>query len=347
MAFLRKSCEARMSADSSVPGITLTDLAQRLELSPTTVSLILNGREKKYGISEATAERVRQAAKQYHYAPNPLARGLRRRKTDVIGIILPHFRNDWAHEVMEGMWPLLEEHQLTPFVTCHLNNPEREHREIESLLNRQADGLICNPQHANQALYEDLQQRNIPLVFISDTLSELPNIPFAAWDPACVETVIQHLQDQGRKHIAYIGVEDRLHMADRRLKAYRKNLNNPAAEQIVMLNSKKQLPETLDHLLDLRQPPDALFCVYDNLAMQALDLLEERGVKVPQTMAIATLSDSPLVNKGYHLTTVEAPIRQEGERALQLMLHQLKELRGRPPSSWVHGTRLHVRATTA
>ena len=316
---------------------TLKEVARGLGLSAASVSLALNGRGKAVGLADATVERILRHARLVGYVPDPRARSLRLRRSDVVGVVFPHLRNDWAHEILEGMHELLEERRLVPFLANHRGDPRREAAEIASLVQRQAAGIVCSPLERSLPTYRHVLAQRIPLVFFGDALDALPEASHAAWDPAAVRTSVGHLLDVGCRRIAFLGAADSRQMARRRLETYLQTLADagcPARPEWILLPRR---PETraarLRALFRRRRPPDALFVLYNDAAIEAVDVLRAHGLRVPEDVRVATLADNPLCGpRAYDLTVVSAPVREEGRAAARILL----DLLDRPDSPPIH-----------
>ena len=332
--------------------VTISTIARHLGLSVTTVSFALNNLGEQYGIADATVKKIREAARKLNYVPNAMARSLRHQKTGNIGVIFPHLRNDWAHHIMDGMYDVLEKEGLVPFIVNHRDSPEQESREIDLLIQRRAEGIICNPLADSTASYRRAVDNGVPLVFFGDTLEELPEVSSAAWDPKDVSLAVQHLVDIGRKRIAYLGCNDRRLITRARNDSVRMTLqkNGLSADtpHFILSNPGEAMEPKLTALLKSgRQPPDALFTLYDDTAFDAIDILTRLGVNVPNDVAVATLGDSKLAGpRGYNLTTVFAPVRDEGLQAAKIMVHLLRKPGTTPIHKLVPGGTLIIRGTT-
>ena len=333
--------------------VTISTIARHLGLSVTTVSFALNNLGEQYGIADATVKKIREAARKLNYVPNAMARSLRHQKSGIIGVIFPHLRNDWAHNIMDGMYDVFGKAGLVPFIVNHRDSPEQESREIDLLIERRAEGIICNPLADSVASYRRAIDNGVPLVFFGDTLEELPAVSYAAWDPKEVALAVQHLADIGRKRIAYLGFNDRRLIARARNDAVRMTLEKnglPAGEPLFSLGKPHEsVEQRITNLFkSSRERPDALFALYDDTALDAMDILERLGIRVPDDVAVATLGDSKMAGpRGYNLTTVSAPVREEGLQAAKIMIQLLKKPGSAPIHKLVSGGQLIVRGTTA
>ena len=332
--------------------VTVATIARHLGLSVTTVSFVLNGHAEKYGIAAATVKKVLSAADKFNYVPNALAQSLRQQKSGVVGVIFPHLRNDWAHHIMDGMYDVLEAAGLVPFLVNHRDSPEQESREIDLLIQRRAEAILCNPLADSVAAYRRVLDNGIPLVFFGDALKELPEVSYAAWDPKEVGLAVQHLVDIGRRRIAYLGFNDRRLITRARHHVVRRILeknNLPAGAPWFAPHGPHENAEK--RMKELFAPgckhPQALFALYDDIAFEAMDILERLGIRVPDDVAVATLGDSKMAGpRGYNLTTVSAPVREEGLQAATIAVQLLQKPRPAPIHKLVTGGQLIMRGTT-
>ncbi len=332
--------------------LTVTSLANQLSLSITTVSMVLNGRAEQYHIAPSTVARVKHAAKGMNYVPNMLARNLRLKKTGVIGVVFPHLRNDWAHNIMSGIYAPFEDAGFIPFIINHQENAQQEAKQINSLLERQVDAFVINPIVGEASIYKRITNLDIPLVFFSDTVQEMPNVRYSAWDPEETSIAVQHLCDIGSRRIGFLGVRDSRPMASRRYRVFVETLKKngiPFKKDWVLLNPPG-VPmdgELCRMFAPGKKQPDALFAVYDDLAVNALEILVSLGIRVPDDVALATLGDSNRVGPlCYDLTTVRAPIEEEGRGAATLILELLQNPGSSPKNRLAKGGKLIIRGST-
>lgn len=332
---------------------TITQLARKLDLSVTTVSFVLSGRWRTFGIAPATADRVRRAAKDLKYIRNAMAQNLRQLKSNLVGIVFPHLRSDWAHRILTGMYELLQRNGKIPFIINHGENAEQEALQIDTLIQHRPDAFIINPIVKGIPTYRRLLQFDIPFVFISDALPEMPNITYAAWDPKKVATAVQHLIDSGRRRIGFVGIQDSRLVAQQRLKVYRETLAKAGLPTrkawIIMPPPGTSLTTAIETtFVSSLQRPDALFCVYDDCAFAAYETFRKIGLRIPEDVAIAALGDSRAAGPlGYDLTVVTAPIEREGEQAATLALEQIKNPGKKLKPVIVHGGDLIIRGSSS
>lgn len=348
--------DTQMESSGGTPEVvgvrpTLGVIAAEAGVSATTVSLVLNGRAERHRISEETRDRVVRAAKRLDYVPNDLARALRARKTGAVGVLFPHLRNDWAHEIMEGVSSVLDAEGMVALIVSHGGDPEREQAELTSLVQRRVDGIICNPLPDGAERYRRVIRRRVPIVFLSDTVRELADQSYSAWDPSAVEQPIGHLIACGRRKLAYLDFEDDRVITARRLEVYRALLAREGVavreDWVIRVPRGEAVGPWVTRVFGREDRPDGVFSLYDDVAIDAIDALERLGLSVPGDVAVSATGNSKLAGpRGYALTRMEAPVAEEGRAAARALLRVIRDPGCGAVQELVGGGVMQVRRTT-
>ncbi|MGN6507427.1 MAG: LacI family DNA-binding transcriptional regulator [Tepidisphaeraceae bacterium] len=336
--------------------VTAEKLAKKLGLSRATVSIVLRGDAERRKISGKTTQRVLDAAREFNYVPNQAARSLRRQRTDIIGVILPDFRLDWAERVMDGMLDVLGHTPYSPFVAIHRFRPELFRKEVLSALQRRDDAIICYPLPEMNDVFDQVRAIGIPLVFIGDRPLDYTHASWVVWDAgAAASAAVRHLVSVGRKRIGFLGMDYPMKMSQARYKAYRavlKEANLPInPEWISMPSSETAYQEIVESGLDkifagAGPKPDALFVLNDGTALPALESLRRRGLRVPEDVAVISMGDVPQAGlRAIGLSTMREPLQEMGrgaaEEALKLIANS-----SHPIQRVLSCDELHARHTT-
>ena len=340
--------------------ITAEELARRLGISRATVSIVLRGDAVRRKISPATTRRVLEAARKHNYVPNLAARMLRRQRRDMIGVIFPNFRLDWAERVMTGMLEVLGPSPYTPFVATHRFDADLFTREALSSLERRDDALICHPLPDLRGVYKRLAGGSVPVVFLGDRPSDATHtkgFSSVVWDAgAAARVAVQHLVQLGRRRIGFLGIDYRMQMSQERAAAYRAVLREagltaephwtfepPASSTI------EQIVEPgLDRMFAAGQAhPDALFVLNDGIALPTLESLFRRGIRVPADVAVVSMGDLPLTgHAAIGLSTLREPVEQMGREAAEMALRLIEDPAAGPLRHTIACAELHARRTT-
>jgi len=338
--------------------VTSTQLAAKLGLSRSTVSIVLRGDAERRKIPRKTVDRVLRGAERYNYVPNQIAQRLRTQRSGVVSVIVVNFRMDWTEAVMDGVLEVLEPKGLTPFVATHRNDPQRQERELLAALSRRDDGVICQPIAEHTAIYDRLLRAGIPVVFLGDYPADMPHVSRVAWDSGqAARVAVQHLIDTGRRRIAYLGMHYPLRMHVARYAAYEDAVRaaklplNP--RWVVHASAQGTLDDTLDPALASFfapgvEHPDGIFVMNDGLALPMLERLDAMNVRVPQDVAVAGLGDVPMArHAGIGLSTVVEPVREMGVEAARAVIALIDDPTLAPIERIIASNTLRIRRSTA
>lgn len=311
--------------------VTIRDVAERLNLSITTVSRALDGFDD---VAETTRERVVAAAREMSYVPDHTARQLRRQKTEAIGWILPlagpRFADPFFAQFLAGVGDEAARHGLDLLVaTAMPGEPEAAHyrRWVQS---RRVDGMVLSRMRIRDWRAEFLHREGMPFVAHGQTKQSL-DFPWVDTDGrAGMRQLLEHLLSLGHRRIGFIGAPADLTFQVERFAGYRDGLRAAGLPFTPTLVARGDLTRAGGHaaamrLLDLPDPPTAISGVNDLTALGVLRAARERGLVPGRDLAVAGFdgidaaehSDPPL-------TTLSTPIYESARRVCQLLAHLLQ-----------------------
>lgn len=329
---------------------TIRDIAARAGVSVATVSRTLNGRPD---VAPATRELILGYVREEGYSTNRNARGLAGGRTGLIGFSLPYVHSSYFGELAAGAAEACSEHdeRLVLCLTAHQH--DREVSLLERLMHGTTDGaLIVLPAESNQELMA-LRQQGYPFVVIDPKLPSVEGLPIVAaahWSGARAAT--EHLTHLGHRRIAAItGVPNWVATIDR-LAGYQSALVSaglPLVPQYVVRSdwTIEDGEASADQLLDLPDPPTAIFAFNDNMAIGALRAAHRRGLSVPNDLSVVGVDDTEIASAHTPaLTTVRQPLAEMGRVAVGLLRRLID---GQPVDAAriELSTRLIVRESTA
>ena len=309
---------------------SITDLAKQLGLSPSTISRALNGHAD---ISEATKQRVWEAAKELNYQPNHLAAALRKGRSNMLGVMVPHIEGSFFPAVMHGIETVASKAGFNVMMCQSNEDVQREKNNIDALLNAQVEGIIISLARTTHDFqhFEKVRSQNIPLVFF-DRMPEVSNVSGVVLDDhQGAYLAVRHLLEQGYRRIAHFAGPQHLNIYKNRHNGYLHALQTfglPHDEELMRFlpNMRQESGEqAMRELLHLPAPPDAVFASGDVPVAGALEVLHELNIKVPGQVALAGFSNEPFTTLTTpRLTSVDQRGEQMGQSAVQLFLQMLK-----------------------
>jgi DNA-binding LacI/PurR family transcriptional regulator len=335
---------------ASAPTVSLKHLAEHLQLSPATVSLVINCSPAAKSIPHRTQERIRAAAREFNYYPNFVARSLRARRSFTIGVVVPEISEGYAALVMSGIEDHLLQEGYFYFVVSHRHRNDLIEEYSRLLQQRAVEGLIAVDTSCQEGL-------PIPVVAVSGH-RELPGVTNIMLNhERAARLAMDHLEKLGHRKIAFIKGQAFSSDTAVRWQAVRKaatEMNLVINDRLVgQLEGESSSPElgyqVTRKLLATGGPFTALFAFNDISAIGSFRALREAGRRIPEDVSVVGFDDiqsAAFQNPG--LTTVRQPLRQMGVIAAKTLLRRINAPAKSPyPKSITIEPELIIRASTA
>ncbi|WP_372662339.1 LacI family DNA-binding transcriptional regulator [Amycolatopsis kentuckyensis] len=324
----------------------LRDVAEHAGVSVRTVSNVVNG--FRY-VAPATRERVQASIDALGYRPNMAARTLRRGRTGLVALVVPEIDSPYFAELAARTVRIAERRGLTVLIDQTDGDAEREKQLLHGRRSQLVDGVLFSPWAVAPA---ELAARTdtVPLVLLGEHDGAAGVDHVAIDNVAAAREATGHLLATGRRRIAALGIQPRSlnATARQRLAGYQQAL----AEAGVPADPDLAIPVRRLHradghtamlaLLDRAEPPDAVFCFTDELALGALRAAADRGVTVPEDLALVGFDD---IEDGRFSVPALTTVSPDKDRIAELALDRLAAEPG-PPRSIVAPHRLVVRGTS-
>jgi len=307
---------------------TIKDIAKKAGISYSSVSRALNGLK---GVSEETRIKVKKIAEELEYTPNAVARGLVQNQTGTIGLILPDITNPFYPELARGVEERASEEGFSTFL-CNTNyDLDKEESYLNTLLEKRVDGIILAPITSHANLLERRKHMPVPCIYLGNA-PEKTDYSYVVIDNVrggylAARTLIE----KGYKKIGFISgnseetvVSERFTGFKNAMERYRISVNKNYIKQKGWLQSIGY--ETICEMIDEGHIPEAIIAGNDLLAMGILQGVKERGMKVPEDIAVIGFDDIPNASwPEINLTTIRQPKIRMGEAAVELFMDLLKE----------------------
>ncbi len=329
---------------------SLKHVAALAGVSVKTVSNVVNGYAH---VTDSTRARVQRAIDQLDYRPNLAARQLRQGRSDVIALALPELDLPYFAELARSVIKCAGDKGWTVLIDQTDGLPAREQLVLDGFRGRLIDGLILSPIALGAA---DLERRRdtTPLVLLGERVFDGPADHVAIDNVAAARAATAHLIQLGRRRIAAIGDQSQptSQTAHLRVRGFREALAEAGLsarpEWIVPVDRyhRGDGARAMRRLLDLPDPPDAVFCFNDLMAMGALREAHERGVRVPEDVAVVGWDD---IEEGRYstptLTTISPDKHRIASLAVEFLAARLRS-GGEPPREVTAPFTLAVREST-
>lgn len=306
--------------------VTSKDIATRLGISQPTVSRILSG-DKNYKVSPATREMIFATAEEMGYRANALARSLRSKRTDVIGLYMfPNVldtRTEFFGYLYSGLQRGCETHRVDILV-----HKTFEGRSMDDVYGEMVDGrtdgaiIYLNP---NVPLVDRLRRSPMPMVAVADPLPGIPSV--GCQDCIGMTAIMNYLWDKGHRRYAYVAPTHEATTVNRRRDTYDSFLQTKGVEpdaRLVLQYERGHGSDAVDHVMALKRRPTALCCWNDGTAYECLRLCTRRGLRVPDDLAVVGYDGFeggrvPVID----LVSVRVPWYEMAQTAVDLLINRV------------------------
>jgi LacI family transcriptional regulator len=316
--------------------VTLKVIAKALGVSVMTVSKVMRDQP---GVAAKTRKRVQSKAAELGYRPNLTARSLVTGQSSQVGIIVPTLLHPFFAEVLDGLSATMQQSGYAVMISSSLENPAIEEAAIEQLLAHRLDGLIIASCSSSPAKFQQLAEQKIPFVLIDRYFPGFKTNFVGVDDVAVGRIATKHLIEMGCKRIAHIrGLEFTTGIG--RFEGYKLALKqhgmgfDPSLVSPYITSDGKDWQQSYDAMRGLLQGerPDGIFCYNDPIALAAIEVVLEAGLRIPEDIAFVGCDNlhfdstlkAPLSSVDHHSSLV-------GVRAAKMLLGMLKDKITRSP----------------
>lgn len=296
--------------------ITIKDIAEKLNISVSTVSRAL---KDNHEISAQTRKAVQDLAKELGYKPNPIAVALKTHKSYSIGVVVPQIVSTFFATVVREIEDIADSYGYNVLVMSSNESMAKEKKNVDVLLANRTDGIILSFTHEtdNYDHVKMIQNSGIPLVLFDRTTNELEASKVVTDSMAGGFLATQHLISEGCKKIALLMGPGHVNSGGNRKRGYIKALeanNIPVTPEYICQCADFSMEagkEAALKLLDLPDRPDAFFGISDDLAIGAMDAAKEKGLSIPQDVAVVGFSNT---KRSRYMTPTLSTINQFPEK---------------------------------
>jgi len=308
--------------------ITIYDIAKKLNISAATVS---RGLKDHPGINKNTKKKILSTASEMGYRSNSFASSLRKKRSNIIGVIVPRLNSNFMSDVIAGIEKVVNEANYNLFISQSLEAMKKEVSNAKAMFNNRVDGVLVSLAYdtSNIDHFEAFINRGIPVIFF-DRVQEhqqCPNIYIDNFKAAY--NVTSHLIEQGCSRIMHIAGNQLRNVYSERFNGYKKALEDhhiPFDADLLLINDLSAADGTkaAEHILKMPVKPDGVFVANDLCAISCMQALKKEGIKIPTDIAFAGFNNDPtscVIEP--NLTTIDYRGYEMGEVAARILIGHL------------------------
>lgn len=302
--------------------VGITDVAAKAGVSVTTVSHVLSSRRP---VSETTRAKVMAVIEELDYRPNELARSMRARRTNTIGFVVPDITNPFYTSAARGLQDTLAPAGYHCIVTSTDDDRSTEREVLRQMVTR-ADGVVVSGTGKTTDDIQPVLDAGLPLVVLGADVTGTGFDVVTNADRESGSVAAQYLRDKGYGRIAFITSDEEDPVAQSRVDGYREVVANAPELIVPEAVSLEGGNRGLAKLMELPEPPDAVICVNDVVAIGAIYGAKDAGLAVPDDLAVIGFDDieaAAMVSP--RLTTMATASREHGKTAGDLLLQRIND----------------------
>jgi len=308
---------------------SMNEVAKRAGVSIATVSRVLNNSDS---VNEATRLKILKAIKELKYQPSRVAKRLRSKSvsSNLLGVLLPDIQNPFYVDVMRGIEDVAYKNNYAIIMCNYGQDEKKEIMYLDILQSEAIDGLIAAPVNENDQRLKSIIKEGLPVVCVDRGLAGIDVDIVWVNNEEGSFAAVTHLINSGYKRIAYISGLPSIPSSRMREKGYLRALenNNISSSDLIKYgdSSYESGVELCAELLDLPNPPDAIFSGNNLITLGALETIHKRKKRIPDDVAIVGFDDMFWASSlNPPLTAVRQPAYEIGKRAGELLIQRIND----------------------
>lgn len=276
--------------------ITIRDIAEKLGVSVSSVSIVLSGKGIQKRIKPETIEKIEEAAHEMGYKPNLQARALRTNKSGLIALVVPDISNHFFAKMSKRMEEVSSAAGYELLIGSFDEDKDKFRRLIERFISVNVEGFIIAPQHSSVEVINEINKSGIPFVFIDRYLPDLDSTFVVSDNKAAAMSLTQALILEGAKKMAAVTYSFNSTTHSDRVEGYRSTLqaSNINQEEYLFSISPQNVEEEMGKAIKkiIKQNIDAVFFTNNALGVAGLKILTKLGYKIPCDIKVACFDHS-------------------------------------------------------
>ena len=309
--------------------VSLKDIAKEVGVSTALVSYVLNNL-KEGRIRKEIAERIREVAKRLNYRPNQVARSLKTRRTHTIGLIVADISNPFSSSLARIVEDEAAKVNYTVIFGSSDETAAKSEKLIDTLLNRQVDGLIIAPPVQAEAQIEELMRQETSFVLLDRYFPGIKTNYVALDNHLAAHHGTKHLIEAGCRKIGLIAYKTGLFHLKERKRGYMTALNDSGVginkslvKEVSIFNDPHEIVKCLKELMDVHRP-DGLLFASNMIAAHGLKYINTLPIRVPDDLAIVSFDATEALDLFYSpITYIRQPLQEMGRKATEILLESI------------------------
>lgn len=304
---------------------TIKDIAKKIGVSASTVSRALNN---KFVKNDDMVALIKKTAEEMDYQVNTIAAGLRTRKSNLIGIVVPRIASNFFSSVLAGIQSVLNKNGYNVLICQSNESKELEQQQVNSLIRCNVEGLLisCSQETHDGEFFERLASKGLNLVYFDRKNFETEYPVVKIDDVKGAYNMTAHLINNGAKRLAFLGGDEELSICKDRFEGFASAVAELNVSSVggYFVAKKEEVGPTVTKLLKSKQKPDAIVAWSDDWGVQTILAAQALGVKVPDELMATGYDNTDICTVVQpNLTSMIHDAENIGELAAQTLLDRI------------------------
>ena len=322
---------------------TLADIAKIAGVGVMSVSRVVNGTRR---VTPEIERKVRAAIEKVGYEPNEAARILKGNRSSVLGLIVPDLADPFFAACCSAIQETAWQAGFMTLVAASAHREDLERRETKIMVQRKVAGLLVVPIGLQNDHLAAAQEAGVPVVAMDRPLQHVKTDVLTVDNLEASFRATQHLIAHNHRNIVCVADDERIFTKTERVAGYRKAMREaklPARVCLVGIMTGS-VADQLGLVLDTAPRPTAIFAASNMVAVEVLQELQRRALRIPEDIALICFDDfSAATLVSPTITVIQQPVAELGKRAAQMLLDRLSASVDSPPANVVLPTQLVIR----
>ncbi|HUC79278.1 MAG TPA: LacI family DNA-binding transcriptional regulator [Flavisolibacter sp.] len=311
--------------------VSLKDIAQRVGTSISTVSFVLNGKEKQVRISETLAQKIKEVANKEGYRPNRMAVGLKTGKSNIIGLVVDTISGHLFAALAEVIEKELDQHGYK-VIYCSTRNDAQKGKELVQLLyQHQVDGYMIIPTPGMENEIRALEEQGKPLVLIDSYFPKLKAAHVLVDNYDGINKAVEFLLEKGYEKIAFVYNDVSMIQMKERQRAYRERMKQAGIRvssqwllEVPIADDRREQTLKIQTFLE-KVKPDAVLFAANYLGIHGIQAIHNLNLRFPADIGVVCFDDHELFSLHQPaVTVVQQPVTKLAKTAVRILVAKLK-----------------------
>ncbi|TDS13201.1 LacI family DNA-binding transcriptional regulator [Sphingobacterium paludis] len=308
--------------------MSISEIAKHLNVSKSTVSLVINGKAEEGRISKASAQRIRDYIEEIGYKPNALAKSLATGKSRTIGLVVENIGDSFFGPIALHIEEYLRKHEYQVLYSSTMGDNKLAAEIVQTMLDKQVDGIILAPTDAMGAEVERMLKNNLPLVLFDRKIPNLQTNYVGTDNYEASRQAVEHLLQQGYKNIGMVTIDSQQPQMQDRLRAYRDVLaENRLEEQLLYTSFLDRRGNPVKAITTwLRKNPqiDGLFFSTNYVCVAGLKAI--RTLDREHVLGLITFDDLEMLElMRPQISCIRQPLEKIAKAIVHMLIEQLND----------------------